>query len=111
MPAFRAADRKVTTIEGLAPEGGGLHPVQKQFLEAQAFQCGFCTAGMIMTAASFTGEAREELPRVLKGNLCRCTGYRAIDDAIHGRAEAQEDVAGEALGAGRKNPRAAAAVP
>jgi CO/xanthine dehydrogenase Mo-binding subunit/aerobic-type carbon monoxide dehydrogenase small subunit (CoxS/CutS family) len=103
-PAFRAADRKVTSIEGLAPEGGGLHPVQEQFLDAQAFQCGFCTAGMIMTVASFTGEAREELPRVLKGNLCRCTGYRAIDDAIHGRAEAEEDVAGKACGASLNNP-------
>ena len=104
MPAFRAAERKVTTIEGLAPEGGGLHPVQKAFLDAQAFQCGFCTAGMIMTAASFTGEAREELPRVLKGNLCRCTGYRSIDDAIHGVAEAQEDIAGQACGASLNNP-------
>ncbi len=103
MPAFRAADRKVTTIEGLAPEDG-LHPMQKAFLDAQAFQCGFCTAGMIMTAASFTGEAREELPRVLKGNLCRCTGYRAIDDAIHGIAEAEEDVAGKACGASLNNP-------
>jgi CO/xanthine dehydrogenase Mo-binding subunit/aerobic-type carbon monoxide dehydrogenase small subunit (CoxS/CutS family) len=103
MPAFRAADRKVTTIEGLAPEGG-LHPLQQAFLDAQAFQCGFCTAGMIMTAASFTGEAREELPRVLKGNLCRCTGYRSIDDAIHGIVETEEDVAGRACGASLSNP-------
>jgi CO/xanthine dehydrogenase Mo-binding subunit/aerobic-type carbon monoxide dehydrogenase small subunit (CoxS/CutS family) len=103
MPAFRAADRKVTTIEGLAPEGG-LHPMQQAFLDAQAFQCGFCTAGMIMTAASFTEEARDELPRVLKGNLCRCTGYRSIDDAIHGIAEAEEDVPGKACGASLSNP-------
>lgn len=103
MPAFRAADRKVTTIEGLAPEGG-LHPMQQAFLDAQAFQCGFCTAGMIMTAASFTGEAREDLSRVLKGNLCRCTGYRSIDDAIHGIAETEEDVAGRACGASLSNP-------
>ena len=103
MPAFRAADRKVTTIEGLAPEGG-LHPLQQAFLDAQAFQCGFCTAGMIMTAASFTGEAREELPRVLKGNLCRCTGYRSIDDAIHGIVETEEDVPGRACGASLSNP-------
>jgi CO/xanthine dehydrogenase Mo-binding subunit/aerobic-type carbon monoxide dehydrogenase small subunit (CoxS/CutS family) len=103
MPAFRAADRKVTTIEGLAPEGG-LHPLQQAFLDAQAFQCGFCTAGMIMTAASFTGEACEELPRVLKGNLCRCTGYRSIDDAIHGIVETEEDVAGRACGASLSNP-------
>jgi len=103
MPAFRAADREVTTIEGLAPEGG-LHPMQQAFLDAQAFQCGFCTAGMIMTAAGFTGEAREDLPRVLKGNLCRCTGYRSIDDAVHGIAEAEEDVAGRAYGASLNNP-------
>jgi putative selenate reductase molybdopterin-binding subunit len=103
MPAVRAADRVVTTIEGLAP-AGELHPMQKAFLDAQAFQCGFCTAGMIMTAASFTGEARAELPRVLKGNLCRCTGYRAIDDALHGIAEAEDDVAGRAYGASLNNP-------
>jgi CO/xanthine dehydrogenase Mo-binding subunit/aerobic-type carbon monoxide dehydrogenase small subunit (CoxS/CutS family) len=109
MPAFRAADREVTTIEGLAPEGG-LHPMQQAFLDAQAFQCGFCTAGMIMTAASFTGGEREELARVLKGNLCRCTGYRSIDDAVHGIAEADEDVAGHAHGASLKNPFGASIV-
>ena len=103
MPAFRAADTQVTTIEGLAVDGQ-LHPMQQAFLDAQAFQCGFCTAGMIMTAASFTGEAKDELPRVLKGNLCRCTGYRSVDDAIHGVVEAEEDVAGKALGASLNNP-------
>ena len=51
MPAFRAAGRELTTIEGLA-ENGSLHPMQQAFLDAQAFQCGFCTAGMIMTAAA-----------------------------------------------------------
>jgi aerobic-type carbon monoxide dehydrogenase small subunit (CoxS/CutS family) len=97
MPAFRAADTQVTTIEGLAVDGR-LHPMQQAFLDAQAFQCGFCTAGMIMTAASFTGEAKDELPRVLKGNLCRCTGYRSIDDAIHG-------VVRGGGGCGRQGPR------
>jgi len=57
-----------------------------------------------MTAASFSEEARDELPRVLKGNLCRCTGYRSIDDAIHGIAEAEEDVPGKACGASLSNP-------
>src|SRR3954471_14927550 len=52
MPAFRAEGRQVTTIEGLAREGA-LHPVQQAFIDAQGFQCGFCTAGMIMTAATF----------------------------------------------------------
>ncbi|SDT35972.1 molybdopterin-dependent oxidoreductase [Actinoplanes derwentensis] len=87
-PAFRAQGHAVTTIEGLAPAGGGLHPVQQGFLDAQGFQCGFCTAGMIMTTAALTDTQREDLPRSLKGNLCRCTGYRAITDAIEGRPAA-----------------------
>jgi putative selenate reductase molybdopterin-binding subunit len=103
MPAFRASGHEVTTIEGLARDGK-LHPMQQAFLGAQAFQCGFCTAGMIMTAASLDDEARAELPRVLKGNLCRCTGYHAIDDALHGIASAEEDVAGRACGASLNNP-------
>src|SRR4051794_30515686 len=74
MPAFRGADREITTIEGLAPEGQ-MHPLQRAFLDSQAFQCGFCTAGMIMTAASLSEERRQDLPHSLKGNLCRCTGY------------------------------------
>jgi putative selenate reductase molybdopterin-binding subunit len=102
-PAFRADEHEITTIEGLAKDGQ-LHPMQQAFLDAQAFQCGYCTAGMIMTAASLDDAAREDLPRVLKGSLCRCTGYRAIDDAIHGVAGAEEDVAGKACGASLKNP-------
>lgn len=88
-PAVRAEGHAVTTIEGLADAGahdGQLHPVQQQFLERQGFQCGFCTAGMVMTAATFTDEQKENLPRNLKGNLCRCTGYRAIADAVCGDA-------------------------
>ncbi|MCB7136590.1 molybdopterin-dependent oxidoreductase [Cellulosimicrobium marinum] len=89
-PARRAVGHDVTTVAGLAatvhgPEAaaaGALHPVQQQFLDAQGFQCGFCTAGMIMTAATFDDAQRENLPRNLKGNLCRCTGYRAIADAV-----------------------------
>ena len=82
-PAFRAEGREVTTIEGLGtPEN--LHPMQQQFLDAPGFQCGFCTAGMIMTSATFTDAQKQDLPRALKGNLCRCTGYRAIEDAVNG---------------------------
>src|SRR6188508_1113757 len=77
IPAFRADGHTVTTVEGLAPDGG-IHPMQQAFLDAQGFQCGFCTSGMILTAASLSAENLEELPRVLKGNLCRCTGYHAI---------------------------------
>ena len=103
VPAFRGANRAITTIEGLQQDGN-LHPMQQAFLDAQAFQCGFCTAGMIMTAATFDDAARADLPRALKGNLCRCTGYHAIDDAIAGRTNAEEDVAGSACGASLRNP-------
>ena len=73
IPAFRADGCKVTTIEGLA-QNGKLHPMQQAFMKAAGFQCGFCTAGMIMTAASLDEGDLTDLPRVLKGNLCRCTG-------------------------------------
>ncbi len=96
MPAFRAEGREVTTIEGLA-NGNELHPMQRAFLDAQAFQCGFCTAGMIMTAASLNQAQRADLGRALKGNLCRCTGYRAIDDALAGLREI-DDGDGDACG-------------
>ncbi|MGW9414734.1 molybdopterin-dependent oxidoreductase [Arthrobacter cupressi] len=89
-PAVRAEGHSVTTIEGLAASAGcaegELHPVQEQFLENQGFQCGFCTAGMMMTAATFDEEQKANLPRSLKGNLCRCTGYRSIADAVCGTA-------------------------
>jgi putative selenate reductase molybdopterin-binding subunit len=103
MPAFRAAGRAVTTIEGLAPDHT-LHPMQRAFLDAQAFQCGFCAAGMIMTAASLDQYQRADLPHALKGNLCRCTGYRSIADALAGAANVEEDVAGKACGANLANP-------
>jgi putative selenate reductase molybdopterin-binding subunit len=103
MPAFRAAGHQVTTIEGLKQDDK-LHPMQQAFLDGQAFQCGFCTAGMIMTAASLDEEAQADLPRALKGNLCRCTGYRSIDDAIHSIVSAEEDVAGAVCGSSLKNP-------
>ncbi|HSO15873.1 MAG TPA: molybdopterin cofactor-binding domain-containing protein, partial [Arthrobacter sp.] len=91
-PAVRAEGRAVTTVEGLAATTSGaetaavaaLHPMQQQFLERQGFQCGFCTAGVVMTAATFDDEQKANLPRNLKGNLCRCTGYTAIADAVCG---------------------------
>jgi putative selenate reductase molybdopterin-binding subunit len=96
-PAFRADGREVTTIEGIGtPEN--LHPMQRQFRDAPGFQCGFCTAGMIMTSATFTDEQKEDLPRALKGNLCRCTGYRAIEDAINGIVGIEDALPGQAVG-------------
>jgi putative selenate reductase molybdopterin-binding subunit len=97
-PAFRAVGRAVTTVEGLASEGG-LHPVQRRFLDAQGFQCGFCTAGMIMTTAALTPDQLDDLPRALKGNLCRCTGYRAITDAVRGVCHVDSPEPGASVGA------------
>ncbi|MET9963935.1 molybdopterin cofactor-binding domain-containing protein [Streptomyces sp. NPDC006326] len=96
-PAFRAEGREVTTIEGLGSPGD-LHPVQRRFRDAPGFQCGFCTAGMIMTAATFTEDQKRDLPRALKGNLCRCTGYRAIEDAVNGVVGVQSAAPGKAVG-------------
>jgi putative selenate reductase molybdopterin-binding subunit len=83
IPAFRAEGCEITTIEGLA-SGGALHPMQRAFLQAQGFQCGFCSPGMIITASSLNQAQRADLANSLKGNLCRCTGYRAIEDAVRG---------------------------
>ena len=83
-PAVRAVGQPVTTIEGLAASDGELHPAQQAFLDAQGFQCGFCTAGMIMTVAALDDAQRAGPARALKGNLCRCTGYRAVADALAG---------------------------
>ena len=82
-PALRAADREITTVAGLGtPEA--LSPVQQRFVDAAGFQCGFCTAGMVVTASAFDDAQRADLAEHLKGNLCRCTGYRAIREAITG---------------------------
>ena len=97
VPAFRAEGCGVTTIEGLAGQDG-LHPTQQAFLDAQGFQCGFCTAGMVMTAAALDQAQRRDLPAALKGNLCRCTGYRAVADAVDGRAHVEQPGPGRAVG-------------
>ncbi|TFC93877.1 MULTISPECIES: molybdopterin cofactor-binding domain-containing protein [Cryobacterium] len=82
-PAFRAEGKQVTTVAGLGLPGD-LAKIQQRFVDAAGFQCGFCTAGMIVTASTLTESELDDLPRLLKGNLCRCTGYRAIEDAIRG---------------------------
>jgi len=84
-PALKANGRAVTTIEGLG-DTHHPHPLQKAFAESGAVQCGFCTPGMIMSAAALLGEkarpTREEIRRALVGNLCRCTGYQKIIEAV-----------------------------
>ncbi|MFE7357123.1 molybdopterin-dependent oxidoreductase [Streptomyces sp. NPDC057543] len=97
-PAFRADGRTVTTVEGLASPDGELHAVQKKFLDAQGFQCGFCTAGFLMTTAALDADQLADLPRAFKGNLCRCTGYRAIEDAVRGVCHVEAPDAGESVG-------------
>ncbi|MGW5865185.1 molybdopterin-dependent oxidoreductase [Streptomyces sp. NPDC055239] len=105
-PAVRAEGRSVTTVEGLVGKGGELHPVQQKFLDAQGFQCGFCTAGFLMTTAALEQEKGgphddgklDDLPRALKGNICRCTGYRAIEDAVRGVKHTERPCAGKAVG-------------
>jgi CO/xanthine dehydrogenase Mo-binding subunit/aerobic-type carbon monoxide dehydrogenase small subunit (CoxS/CutS family) len=97
VPAFRAERHAVMTIEGLA-KGNELHPMQRAFIDAQGFQCGFCTPGMIMTAASLNQAQRADLGWALKGNLCRCTGYRAIEDALAGVREIDTATDGPAWG-------------
>ncbi len=97
IPAFRAEGHAVTTIEGFAPDGD-IHPMQQAFLDAQGFQCGFCTAGMILTCASLNQAQRQDLGASLKGNICRCTGYRSIEDALNGKTNVEDAAAGTAFG-------------
>ena len=77
---------EILTIEGMAPAGGGLHPIQESFLDHGAVQCGFCTPGMILTAKALLDEnpspAEEEVREHIRGNVCRCTGYAQMVKAI-----------------------------
>jgi carbon-monoxide dehydrogenase small subunit len=83
--AAQADGHEVTTVEGLAPEGE-LHPVQEAFARAGAVQCGFCTPGLVVAAADLLARKPEagddEIREALSGNLCRCTGYTKILDAV-----------------------------
>jgi aerobic carbon-monoxide dehydrogenase small subunit len=81
----QADGRELTTIEGLA-ENGSLHELQQSFHEHHALQCGYCTSGMVLAAASLLTEnprpSEEQIRHALEGNICRCTGYQNIVDAI-----------------------------
>ncbi|WP_378147169.1 molybdopterin-dependent oxidoreductase [Cnuibacter sp. UC19_7] len=98
-PAYRAADRMVTTVAGLG-DPDDLSPVQQAFVDNAGFQCGFCTAGMVVTATTLKPEQLDDLPRLMKGNLCRCTGYRAIRQSITAGVCAQAGGADAAGGCG-----------
>ena len=91
VPAVQAAGRKVETAAGLAGPGGELHPVQAALVEAGGVQCGFCTPGMAMAARDLLRRnpdpSDDDIREGLNGNLCRCTGYRKIVDAVRLAAE------------------------
>jgi carbon-monoxide dehydrogenase small subunit len=102
MLAVQADGASITTIEGLAPEGG-LHPLQNAFWEKHGLQCGFCTPGMIMTAADLLARnadpTDDEIRHAIEGNMCRCTGYQNIVAAIRAAAVAMRDGAAAPAGA------------
>lgn len=85
-PALEVEGKSVTTIEGMADFKGALHPIQKAFIEHGAIQCGFCTPGMVLSAKALLDEnpkpTEEEIRNGIAGNLCRCTGYLQIVQAI-----------------------------
>lgn len=88
--AVGAQGKEITTIEGLA-EGETLHPVQEAFVKHAAIQCGYCTPGMVMVAKALLDENPNPTPaevrKAISGNLCRCTGYQQIVDAVMAAAE------------------------
>ena len=91
MFAVQADGHNITTVEGLAPGMDKLHPIQQAFWEAHGLQCGYCTPGILMTLVPFLklnpDPTEEEIRHALSGNLCRCTGYQHIVDAVKLAAE------------------------
>ncbi len=91
--AVSAQGKEITTVEGLAKDGV-LHPIQRAFVERGGLQCGFCTPGMLLSAKALLDEnphpTREEIRFALAGNLCRCTGYDKIVEAVERAAELLE---------------------
>lgn len=96
-PALKAQGREVTTIEGL-PQDGQLHPIQQAFVDVTAPQCGYCIPGMIMSAKALLDESphptRKKIKEGISGNLCRCTGYYQIIEAIELAAERMAEKGG-----------------
>ena len=92
MFAAQLDGREVLTVEGLA-RSGDLHPIQEAFAEKHAVQCGFCTPGLLMSTSAFLADHprpnRSEIVKAISGNLCRCTGYHSIMEAVETAAEKQ----------------------
>ena len=95
MFAVQANGHSITTVEGLASDKADLHPLQQGFWEAHGLQCGYCTPGILMTLVPFLKEnpdpTEDEIRHALSGNLCRCTGYQHIVDAVKLAAEKMRD--------------------
>jgi carbon-monoxide dehydrogenase small subunit len=91
MLAVQAEGHEVTTVEGLAPDGEPLHPVQQAFHECHGLQCGFCTSGFVMSVVGLLAQhprpSEQEVEEGIAGNLCRCTGYASIRRAVHRAVE------------------------
>jgi carbon-monoxide dehydrogenase small subunit len=96
LPVQDVAGRSVVTLEGLTP-AQGLHKIQRAFLDANGFQCGYCTPGMELVAKALLDRnpspTREEIAEALSGNVCRCTGYGSILDAFAAAAAAGQEAA------------------
>jgi aerobic-type carbon monoxide dehydrogenase small subunit (CoxS/CutS family) len=94
MLAMQAEGAEITTIEGLA-EPAALHPIQKAFVEEQAFQCGFCTPGFILTAKAFLDEHPDpsdtDIAAAMNGNICRCGSYPFVVRAVHSAARVMRE--------------------
>lgn len=93
--AFQAEGKEITTIESLDRDDGMLHPIQQAFLNEGAVQCGFCTPGMVLSAKALldktSNPSEDEIREAISGNLCRCTGYNKIVEAIERAAEAMKE--------------------
>lgn len=94
--AIQADGHNITTVEGLAKDKDNLHPLQQSFWEAHGLQCGFCTPGILMTLIPFLKQnpkpTEDEIRHALSGNLCRCTGYQHIVDAVKLAAEKMREL-------------------
>lgn len=95
MFAVQADSHSITTVEGLARDKDDLHPLQQAFWEAHGLQCGYCTPGILMTLIPFLKQnpdpSEDEIRHALSGNLCRCTGYQHIVDAVKLAADKMRD--------------------
>ena len=96
MFAVQADGHEVTTVEGLAPDKDNLHPLQQSFWEAHGLQCGYCTPGILMSMIPFLKQnpnpTEDEIRHALSGNLCRCTGYQHIVDAVRLASEKMREL-------------------